>query len=103
MSAPGPHYIKNSEQLGVTKRNLLIKVMDALGCSKREALMIMASFAQVEKAHPEYGIQKIPFPKLLDAIKQTYIKNKETQALHKGLSAPVQETGNLDNFLNSNK
>lgn len=92
--------IKQVEQDGVVKRNLLIKVVDALGCSKREALMLMASLRQLEKDHPEYKIQEIPFPAMLDMIKQIYTKQQESKALDQSLSGNTQDTNNLDQMLN---
>lgn len=98
---PDNSLTKNPDQLGVTNRNLMIKVMDTLNCSKREALMHMASLRALEKQHPEYHIEKIPQDMLLKFMAQVRTKQMETHNLHQALNGQVQDTNNLDQALNT--
>lgn len=96
-------HLKTPDQLGVTHRELLIKTMDTLDCSKREALMLMASLRALEKQHPEYHIDKLPQDKLLDLMKQVRLKQMDAHNLNQGLNGSIQDHNNLDQALNSGK
>lgn len=103
ITKPDNSLIKHPDQIGVTNRNLLIKVMDTLGCSKREALMLMASLRALEKQHPEYHIEKLPQDKLLDMMRQIRLKQQDTHNLNQGLNGSAQDHNNLDQALNQGK
>lgn len=90
---------KTPEQLSVTKRKLMGKLMDALKCSRQEALMFLASFAQLAKTNPEYGIQNMDPDHLIAFIKQVYFKEIDKANLNRTLNGPQQDRNNLDNLL----
>lgn len=94
---------RSVEQMGVQNRDILLKVMDTLQCSKREALMYLSSMRQLEKMHPEYGIQNLPPNMLLEAIRQMRNKLMDQQSLNSTLKGPVQDQNNLDNMLKAPK
>ena len=93
----------NPDQLGVKNRNLMIEVMDTLGCSKREALMYMASLKALEEKHPEYKIGQLPPKMLLQVMKQIRDKLMDQHNLEQTLKGPQQDANNLDSLLGSNK
>lgn len=96
-------HIKSPEQIQVSKRNLLFKVMDTLQCSKQEALMYLSSFQQAEKLHPEYKISQIPIDTLLAMVKQTRDHLQEQNSVNSLLNGPQNEQNQVGALLGKNK
>lgn len=85
------------DQHGVNLRNQTAMVMDATGYDKRQAGFLLQTLAVLEKQRPDLPWGKIPFPMLVEFLKQLvpHINNKH--ALDESLGA--RPPANLDNVL----
>lgn len=95
--------MKPAQQMEIRKRKLMLNIMDALNCSQQEAITYLATLAQIEKSHPEYGIQNLPLPTLMAVLKQTLQKHQDNQSLNQTLNGPIQDSNNLDQTLGTSK